>query len=69
MGCINFEDHALLKKQWVGKNMNEMGGMFKDEKKQGNCWKQFPFVPGSCARLQSFGIHNNMSVESAIEKL
>jgi len=36
MGCINFEDHALLKRQQVGKNMNEMGGMFKDKKKQGN---------------------------------
>ncbi len=69
MGCINFEDHALLKRQQVGKNMNEMGGMFKDKKKQGNYWKQFPFVPRSCAHLRSFGVHNNKTVESAIEKL
>ncbi len=27
------------------------------------------FVAGSCACFWSFGVHNNMSVESAIEKL
>jgi hypothetical protein len=46
-----------------------MGGMFKDEKKWGNHWKQFAFIIGSCARFQSFGVHNNMSVENVIEKL
>ncbi len=32
MGCINFEDHVLIKRQWVGKKMNVTGGMFKDKK-------------------------------------
>jgi hypothetical protein len=32
MGHINFEDHALIKRQRVGKTMNVMSGMFKDEK-------------------------------------
>jgi len=27
------------------------------------------FVARSCERFQSFGIHNNMSAESAIKKL
>jgi hypothetical protein len=31
---INFEDHALIKRWWVGKKMNAMGGMFKDKKKR-----------------------------------
>jgi hypothetical protein len=34
MGCINFEDHVLNKRQWVGKKMNAIGGMFKDKKKK-----------------------------------
>jgi hypothetical protein len=34
MGHINFEDYALIKRQHVGKKMNEMGRMFKDEKKE-----------------------------------
>ncbi len=36
MGCINFEDHALIKRRQVDEKLNVMGGMFKDEKKQGN---------------------------------
>jgi hypothetical protein len=36
MGCINFEDQVLIKRQWVDEKMNVMGEMFKDEKKQGN---------------------------------
>ncbi len=46
MGHINFEDHALIERQWVGKKMNATRGMFKDEKEQGNCRKQFAFVVG-----------------------
>jgi hypothetical protein len=34
MGRINFKDHALIKRQWVGKKMNAMGKMFKDGKKK-----------------------------------
>jgi hypothetical protein len=49
--------------------MNVMGGMFKDEKKWGNCRKQFAFNLGSCARFQSFGIHNSMSGDNGIVKL
>jgi hypothetical protein len=49
--------------------MNVMGEMFKDVKKQGNRQKRFVFVVGSCACFRSFGIYNNMSEESAIEKL
>ncbi len=33
MGHINFEDHALIKRHWVGKQMNATSEMFKDEKK------------------------------------
>jgi hypothetical protein len=36
MGHINFEDHALIEIQWVGKKKNVIRGMFKDEKEQGN---------------------------------
>jgi len=36
MGHINCKDHVLIKRQHVGKKMNAMGRMFKDEKKQGN---------------------------------
>jgi hypothetical protein len=36
MGCINFKDHALIKRWWVDEKMNVTGGMFKDEKKWGN---------------------------------
>jgi hypothetical protein len=32
MGYINFEDHALIKRWWVGKKKNVMDKMFKDEK-------------------------------------
>jgi hypothetical protein len=49
--------------------MNVAGGMFKDEKKWGNCRKQFAFVARSYLCFQSFGVHNNMNAESAIEKL
>jgi len=34
MGCINFEDHVLIKKQWADEKMNVTGEMFKDEKKK-----------------------------------
>ncbi len=34
MGYINFEDHALIKKQWVSKKINAMGGKLKDVKKR-----------------------------------
>jgi hypothetical protein len=33
MGCINFEDHVLIKIWWANKKMNVTGGMFKGEKK------------------------------------
>jgi hypothetical protein len=36
MGRINFEDHALIKRQWTDENMNVTSKMFKDEKKWGN---------------------------------
>jgi hypothetical protein len=32
MGHINFEDHALIKKQHASKQMNMTSKMFKDEK-------------------------------------
>jgi hypothetical protein len=32
MGCINFEDHALIKRRWENEKMNVTSGMFKDEK-------------------------------------
>ncbi len=69
MGRISFEDHALTKRNWANEKMNVIGGMFKDKTKWGNCQKQFVFVAGSCAHVQSFGIHNSMSVKSVIEKL
>jgi hypothetical protein len=33
MGCINFKNHALIKRQQASKKMNVMGRKFKDEKK------------------------------------
>jgi hypothetical protein len=69
MGHINFEDHALIKRWHVDEKMNLTGGMFKDEKKPGNCQKQFAFITRSYAHFQSFGVHSSMSAESAIEKL
>jgi len=36
MGRINFENHALIKKQRVDEKMNVTSEMFKNEKKQGN---------------------------------
>jgi hypothetical protein len=36
MGCINFEDHVLIKRWRACKKMNAMGKKFKDEKQQGN---------------------------------
>ncbi len=36
MGHINFEDHALIKKQWVDEKMNVTCEMLKDVKKKGN---------------------------------
>jgi hypothetical protein len=38
-------------------------------KNKGNCQKKIVFVVGSYMRFQSFGVHNNMSAKSAIEKL
>jgi hypothetical protein len=34
MGCINFKDHVLIKKQWASKKMNATSMMFKDQKKR-----------------------------------
>jgi hypothetical protein len=51
MGRINFENHVLIKKWRVYEKMNVTGGMFKDEKKRGNCQKHFTFVVGSCAHF------------------
>jgi hypothetical protein len=34
MGHINFEDHALIKRYQVGKKVNAMNRMFRDEKKK-----------------------------------
>jgi hypothetical protein len=63
MGCINFEDHALIKRQQACKKMNATGGTFKDEKR-GNHRKQFVFIIGSCVHFRSSGVHSNMNVES-----
>jgi hypothetical protein len=49
--------------------MNAMGGMFKDEKRRGNCQKKITFVIGSSTYFQSSRIHNNISANSVIEKL
>ncbi len=47
MGRINFEDHVLIKRRWADEKMNVTKRMFKDEKKQRNHQKQFPFFVGS----------------------
>ncbi len=36
MGCINFEDHVLIKRWRVNEKMNVTGRKFRDEKKGGN---------------------------------
>jgi hypothetical protein len=33
MGCVNFEDHTLIKRRHGGKKMTIMVGKFKDKKK------------------------------------
>jgi hypothetical protein len=48
MGCINFEDEALIKRWQVSKNLNAMGGKLKDKNKHGNHRKLFLFVVRSC---------------------
>jgi hypothetical protein len=58
----SLKDNGKMKKK-------VMGGMFKDMKKRDNRRKQFAFIVGSCVCFQIFRVHNNMSVESAIEKL
>jgi hypothetical protein len=35
MNHINFEDHVLIKRWWVGKKMNATGGKLKEKKKVG----------------------------------
>ncbi len=69
IGRHNFEDEVLIKRWLACQKMNEMSGKFKDENKWSNYQKLFSFVVGSCVYIRSFGIHKNMSVESAIEKL
>jgi hypothetical protein len=34
MGHINFENHVLIKRQWVGQKMNAINRTFKDEKNE-----------------------------------
>jgi hypothetical protein len=48
MGHINYKDHGLIKRWQVNEKMTVTGEMFKDEKKWGNCRKQFAIVIGSC---------------------
>jgi hypothetical protein len=49
--------------------MNATSRKFKNEKKKCKCWKLFWFVVGSFEHFQSYGVHNSMSVKSAIKKL
>jgi len=53
----------------VGKWKNECNNKMFEEKKRNNYRKRFVFVVGSCVHFRSFGVHNNMSAKSAIEKL
>jgi hypothetical protein len=48
MGCHNFEDEALIKRQQASQKMNGMGKKLKDENKQSNHRKLFSFVVRSC---------------------
>ncbi len=36
MGCINFEDHVLIKRWWASKKMNAMNEKLKDKKTWGD---------------------------------
>jgi hypothetical protein len=45
MGCINFEDHVLIKRHWVGDKMNVMSGKFKNGKKGVTIINGFHFLP------------------------
>jgi hypothetical protein len=49
--------------------MKEMGEKLKDKNKQSNYRELFLFVVRSHVFFQSFGVHKNMCVDIAIEKL
>jgi hypothetical protein len=51
MGCINFKDHALIKRWREDEKMNVTSKMFKDEKKRGNNQKKFAFIARTYARF------------------
>jgi hypothetical protein len=51
MSCINFEDHALIRRRWVDKKMNVTSRMFKEKKKWRNYQEQFVFVARSCVHF------------------
>jgi len=44
MGCINFEDHVLIKEQWACDKMNVMSEKLKNGKKRHNHHKWFSFL-------------------------
>jgi hypothetical protein len=48
MGCHNFKDEGLIKRQWAGQNMNGTGGKFKDENNRNNHRKLLSFIVKSC---------------------
>jgi hypothetical protein len=69
MGHINFEDHALIKRQRVDEKKNVMNIMCKDVKNWGNVKNDLCLLLEIVCIFKVFGVHYNMSVESAIEKL
>ncbi len=51
IGCINFEDHALIKKQHACEKMNLMGKKLNNQKNRCNHQKWFSFLAKSCKRF------------------
>ncbi len=69
MGCVNFEDRALIKKWQVGKKMNVTGEMFMDEINEVIVESNLRLLLEVVSVFQSFGAHSNKNAKNAIEKL
>ncbi len=68
MGCHNFEDEVLIKKQWASQKMNVMDGKLKDKKNRIIIETYFCLLSEAMC-FQSSKIHISMNAKTTIEKL
>ncbi len=69
MGCHNFKDEALIKRQRASQKMNGTSGKLKDENKQNNHQKLFLFSTISYVCFRTSRVHRSMNAKNMIEKL